>query len=58
MNPDTKSHYTDYYKILKHSMRIAKLNYYKSLCKDFKSNTKKLWAMVNDQIKKQVIKLV
>ena len=58
MNPGTKSHYTDYTKILKHSPRIAKLNYYKSLCKDFKSNTKKLWAMVNNQIKKQIIKLV
>ena len=52
MNPGTKSHYTDYSKILKQTTRIAKLNYYKSLCKDFKSNTKKLWAMVNNQIKK------
>ena len=52
INPGTKSHYTDYSKILKRSTRIAKLNYYKSLCKDFKSNTKKLWAMVNNQIKK------
>ena len=52
MNPGTKSHYTDYSKILKRTTRIAKLNYYKSLCKDFKSNTKKLWAMVNNQIKK------
>ena len=52
MNPVAKSHYTDYSKILKCSKRIAKLNYYKSLCKDFKSNTKKLWAMINNQIKK------
>ena len=52
MNPGTNSHYKDYSKVLKRSTRIAKLNYYKSLCKDFKSNTKKLWAMVNNQIKK------
>ena len=53
MNPGTNSHYKDYSRILKHSTRIAKLNYYKSLCKDFKSNTKKLWAMVNNQILKK-----
>ena len=52
LNPGTKSYYIDYTKILKRSTRIAKLNYYKSLCQDFKNNTKKLWAMVNNQIKK------
>ena len=52
MNPGTNIHYKDYAKVLKCSIRIAKLNYYKSLCKDFKSNTQKLWAMVNHEIKK------
>ena len=51
-NPSSLSQYKDYFMVLKRTKRIAKLNYYQSLCKDFKNNTKKLWDMINNMIKK------
>ena len=51
-NPSSLTQYKDYFMVLKRTKRIAKLNYYQSMCKDFKSNTKKLWDMINNIIKK------
>ena len=32
--------------------RLAKLNYYQEKCKSYKQNTKKLWGLINETIKK------
>ena len=56
-NPTTITHYKDTSTVLKRTKRIAKLKYYQSMCNDFKNNTKKLWDMINNLIKRLPIKL-
>ena len=42
------------YNVLK---RSAKLNYYQEKCKLYRQNTKKLWGLINETIKKPSIKV-
>ena len=56
-NPAKLPHYKDYSSVLKRTKRIAKIKYYQSMCNDFRNNTKKLWDMINNLIKKLPIKL-
>ena len=48
--------YKDYRDILKRTKRSCKQTYYHNLCVSFKSNTKKLWDMINKITKKTVNK--
>ena len=55
-NPAKLPHYKDYPSVLKQTKRIAKIKYYQSMCNDFRNNTKKLWDMINNLIKKNANK--
>lgn len=52
IDPQTSSKYKDYSNTLKRAKRAAKLTYYNNLCNEFRSNSKRLWALINKQIKK------
>ena len=52
IDPRTASKYKDYSITLKKAKRAAKLAYYNNLCNEFRSNSKRLWALINKQIKK------
>ena len=52
IDPRTVSKYKDYSNTLKKAKRAAKLTYYNNLCNEFRSNSKRLWALINGQIKK------
>ena len=52
IDPRTSSKYKDYSNTLKRAKRAAKLTYYNNLCNKFRSNSKRLWALINKQIKK------
>ena len=44
----TISDYKDYNKLLQKIKRVAKKSYYGEMCTRFKSNTKKLWKIINE----------
>ena len=39
--------YQDYHKTLLRVKRLAKRNYYKTLCLEYKNDSKKLWSLIN-----------
>ena len=44
----TKSHYQAYNRTLRNIIRRTKLNYYQDRCYEYKTQTKKLWCMINE----------
>ena len=52
IDPRTSHKYKDYNNTLKKTKRAAKLAYYNNLCNEFRSSSKRLWALINKQIKK------
>ena len=52
IDPRTSSTYKDYSNTLKRAKRAAKLTHYNNLCNEFRTNSKRLWALINEQIKK------
>ena len=52
IDPRKASTCRDYNNTLKKAKRAAKVTHYKNLCSEFRTNSKKLWALINKQIKK------
>ena len=48
-----KTKYLEYRNTLNKSLRVAKEQYYRQKCIDFKNNTTKLWRMINRIIYKE-----
>ena len=44
----TKSRYTDYNKVLHKTIRLAKVQFYQNMCSEYKTQTKKLWGLINE----------
>ena len=44
----TKSKYKNYNGVLLKSMRHAKVQYYQTMCNEYKTQTKKLWRVINE----------
>ena len=44
----TRVKYTEYNKVLQKTIRQAKTRFYQSMCYEFKTQTKKLWGLINE----------
>ena len=44
----TKEKYTEYNKTLRNTIRRTKLQFYQEMCNRYKSQTKKLWGLINE----------
>ena len=44
----TKSKYSTYNKVLRKTIRFAKVQFYQNMCSEYKTNTKKLWGLINE----------
>ena len=44
----TKSRYTEYNKVLRKTIRLAKVQFYQNMCSEYKTQTKKLWGLINE----------
>ena len=53
---ESENKYKNYQKILQKTKRASKKTHYLSKCYDFKSNTKKLWQIINNVCSKQIDK--
>ena len=49
----TKSKYSNYNKVLRKTMRLAKVQFYQNMCSEYKTQTKKLWGLINEISGKQ-----
>ena len=58
INDKDHEKYKQYRNSLKRVLRLAKEQYYKDKCIEYKRNTSKLWKMVNTIISKQNDKLI
>ena len=46
-NPNIRTHYLAYNKILRKSLKLAKQEFHREKCREFQHNTKKLWRLIN-----------
>ena len=44
----TKSKYSNYNKVLRKTIRLAKVQFYQNMCSEYKTQTKKLWGLINE----------
>ena len=44
----TKSKYSSYNNILHKTIRLAKVQFYQNMCSEYKTQTKKLWGLINE----------
>ena len=43
-----KSKYSNYNKVLRKTIRFAKVQFYQNMCSEYKTHTKKLWGLINE----------
>ena len=46
-NPNIRTHYLAYNKILRKSLKLAKQEFHREKCHEYQQNTKKLWQLIN-----------
>ena len=44
----TKTKYTHYNKVLRKTIRQAKVQFYQNMCYEYRTQTKKLWSVINE----------
>ena len=44
----TRNKYTQYNNVLRKTIRCAKLKFYQDMCYEYRSQTKKLWGLINE----------